>query len=107
MKKCLIIVDYQNDFVSGALGFHEAAVIAPRLAEKIRTYKEQGDDVIFTFDTHGKIIPIRRRGGICPYRTVSKGRRAMRLRAKSQPFARRRTVASAKTPLDPTHCTNI
>lgn len=54
MKKCLIIVDYQNDFVSGALGFHEAAALAPRLAEKIRTYKAQGDDVIFTFDTHGE-----------------------------------------------------
>ncbi|HBV52149.1 MAG TPA: N-carbamoylsarcosine amidohydrolase, partial [Clostridiales bacterium] len=54
MKKCLIIVDYQNDFVSGALGFPEAAALAPRLAEKIRTYKAQGDDVIFTFDTHGE-----------------------------------------------------
>ena len=24
MKKCLIVVDYQNDFVSGSLGFEKA-----------------------------------------------------------------------------------
>ena len=24
MKKCLVVVDYQNDFVSGSLGFEKA-----------------------------------------------------------------------------------
>ena len=27
MKKCLIVVDYQNDFVSGSLGFEKAKEI--------------------------------------------------------------------------------
>lgn len=52
MKKCLIVVDYQNDFVSGALGFPEAAALEPKLVDKIRQYRNNGDEVMFTFDTH-------------------------------------------------------
>ena len=52
MKKCLIVVDYQNDFVSGALGFPGAAALEQAIARKIRQYRENGDEVMFTFDTH-------------------------------------------------------
>jgi nicotinamidase-related amidase len=53
MRRCLIVVDYQNDFVSGALGFPGAELLDFPIAEKIRTYRAGGDAVIFTFDTHG------------------------------------------------------
>ena len=49
---CLIVVDYQNDFVDGALGFEEAEAIGPTIREKIQTYHEAGQAVIFTMDTH-------------------------------------------------------
>jgi len=52
MKKCLIVVDYQNDFVSGSLGFSEAAMLEQGVVEKIEKYREHGDRVMFTFDTH-------------------------------------------------------
>ncbi len=52
MKKCLIVVDYQNDFVSGTLGFPEAAALEDGIVRKIRAYRAAGDDVMFTFDTH-------------------------------------------------------
>lgn len=52
MKKCLIVVDYQNDFVSGALGFPEAVALEQSIARKIRQYREMGGEVVFTFDTH-------------------------------------------------------
>jgi nicotinamidase-related amidase len=52
LKKCLIVVDYQNDFVSGALGFPEAAALEEHIVEKIQAYRAAGDDVMFTFDTH-------------------------------------------------------
>jgi len=52
LKKCLIVVDYQNDFVSGSLGFPEAAAIENGIAEKIKLYRDSGDEVIFTLDTH-------------------------------------------------------
>ena len=43
-KKCLIVVDFQNDFVSG-LGsvFPGAEQLAPRIAEKIRQYRDEGE----------------------------------------------------------------
>jgi len=54
VKKCLIVVDYQNDFVSGTLGYREAVALEPGIAEKIRQYRECGGEVVFTFDTHGE-----------------------------------------------------
>ena len=52
MKKCLIVVDYQNDFVNGSLGFPEAAELDKGIADKIRHYRLCGGEVIFTYDTH-------------------------------------------------------
>lgn len=52
MKKCLIVVDYQNDFVTGTLGFPEAISLEPSIADKIKEYRANGDKVVFTFDTH-------------------------------------------------------
>lgn len=53
MKKLLVVVDYQTDFVSGALGSRYAAAIEDRICEKITARRQQGYDVWFTFDTHG------------------------------------------------------
>lgn len=67
MKKLLIVVDYQNDFVNGSLGSPYAAAIEETVCAKIRAYRAAGDDVAFTFDTHeadyldtqeGKKLPI-------------------------------------------------
>lgn len=51
MKKVLIVVDMQNDFVDGALGTKEAAGIVGRVAGRIRRFE---GSVIATLDTHGK-----------------------------------------------------
>lgn len=52
MKKTLIVVDMQNDFIDMALGTKEAVAIVPNVKAKIREYIENGDEVIFTRDTH-------------------------------------------------------
>ena len=36
MKKLLIVVDYQNDFVSGSLGFEGAEKLEEPIGEKIK-----------------------------------------------------------------------
>ena len=56
MKKLLIVVDYQNDFVTGSLGFDGATDLEEPIAAKIKEYRELGDDgqIIFTMDTHDK-----------------------------------------------------
>lgn len=52
MKECLIVVDFQNDFIDGALGFDGASDITETIVAKIKDYKDRGHDVMFTVDTH-------------------------------------------------------
>lgn len=52
--KLLVVVDMQNDFVSGVLGTKEAAAIVPNVVKKVAEAAEAGDDIIFTQDTHGE-----------------------------------------------------
>lgn len=52
MKTVLIVVDYQNDFVDGALGFPGAEKLEGAICQKIEAAAQAGGDVIFTFDTH-------------------------------------------------------
>ena len=68
MKKVLIVVDMQNDFIDGALGTLEAREIVPNIKKKIEEYKDLGYDIIFTRDTHqenyletteGKNLPVK------------------------------------------------
>ena len=67
MGKTLIVVDVQNDFVDGSLGTKEAQAIIPNVKKKIKEYRDRGDQIIFTRDTHptnyletyeGKHLPV-------------------------------------------------
>lgn len=54
MKKILIIVDMQKDFVDGSLGSPQARETVAGVRKKLDEYLRNGDDVIFTRDTHGE-----------------------------------------------------
>ncbi len=54
MGKVLIVIDMQNDFVTGSLGNKEAQAIVSGVQTKIKEYADRGDRVIFTRDTHGE-----------------------------------------------------
>ena len=68
MKRLLVVVDMQNDFIDGALGTEEAKAIVEPVAAKIRAYEEDREgEVVFTLDTHfenyldtleGKKLPV-------------------------------------------------
>ena len=67
MKKTLIVVDMQKDFIDGALGTEEAVAIVENVKKKIDEYQKNGDEIIFTRDTHqsnymetneGKNLPV-------------------------------------------------
>lgn len=68
MKKLLVVVDMQNDFIDGSLGSSQAQLILNNVKEKIELYNCNGDDILFTRDTHydnyletqeGKKLPVR------------------------------------------------
>lgn len=52
MKNLLVIVDFQNDFINGSLGFEKAKSLEPIILEKYEKYLKNNDDIIFTFDLH-------------------------------------------------------
>ena len=61
----LIVVDMQNDFVTGPLGTPEAQAIVPKVVEKIKSWK---GEILYTQDTHydnyletqeGKHLPVK------------------------------------------------
>jgi len=65
MKKLLIVVDMQNDFIDGVLGTPEAQKIVPEVDKYIKIFN---GDVVFTQDTHfddymttqeGKNLPVK------------------------------------------------
>ena len=67
MKKLLVVVDMQKDFIDGSLGTKEAVDIVPLVKRKIEEYQKESFDVIFTLDTHkedylstqeGKNLPV-------------------------------------------------
>ena len=52
MRRLLIVIDMQRDFIDGALGTAEARAIVPAVIEKIKGYAPE--DVFATRDTHGE-----------------------------------------------------
>ena len=50
VERYLFVIDYQKDFVDGALGFPGAEKLDARIAQKVRAYGE--GRVLFTRDTH-------------------------------------------------------
>ena len=63
MQDILIVVDMQNDFITGSLGTPEARAILPRVVEKVKAH--QGP-VIFTRDSHGPDYQTSQEGRLLP-----------------------------------------
>ena len=66
MKKILVVIDMQNDFISGSLGSKEAQNIVPNVVEKIKNHTKE-EPIFYTLDSHdqnylntqeGKNLPI-------------------------------------------------
>ena len=73
MKKALVVVDYQNDFVDGALGFAGAEKLAPGILALTEEFLSQGAPVLFTLDTHTPDYLSTREGKNLPVRHCVKG----------------------------------
>lgn len=54
MKRIMVIVDMQKDFISGALGTKEAQDVLKRLAHRLTHELDEDTFVVFTKDTHSE-----------------------------------------------------
>ncbi|HJA26179.1 MAG TPA: cysteine hydrolase [Candidatus Fournierella merdigallinarum] len=66
MSKLLVVVDYQKDFVDGALGYAGAGALEAPLYEKVKAALAAGWKVIFTRDTHAPDYLDTREGRFLP-----------------------------------------
>ena len=78
MRKILIVIDMQNDFIDAALGTKEAVSIVDAVKEKIRAYP--ASDVIATMDTHGEDYLQTQEGKYLPVPHCIKGSEGWKIR---------------------------
>lgn len=81
MKKILIVVDMQIDFVDGALGTSEAVAIVDNVVDKIENFD---GDIIVTYDTHPENYMETQEGKNLPVPHCIKGTIGWNLDAKVQ-----------------------
>ena len=79
MSKVLVVVDYQVDFVDGALGFPGAEALEAGIAAKVEEYLAADLPVVFTLDTHGADYLNTREGRHLPIPHCQKGTPGWRL----------------------------
>lgn len=78
MRKILVVVDMQNDFIDGALGTPEALAIVENVKDKIRSYDQA--DIFVTMDTHGPDYMQTQEGRNLPVEHCIKGTEGWQLR---------------------------
>lgn len=54
MAKYFIVIDMQNDFVTGSLANPAAKATIPFIKNQIKHFKEKGYQIVFTRDTHSE-----------------------------------------------------
>lgn len=82
MKKVLVVIDMQNDFIDGTLGTKEAVAIVPHVIQKIQKYDSQ--DVYATLDTHPKNYLETQEGKYLPVEHCIKGTEGWKLQPDIQ-----------------------
>lgn len=70
MKRFLVVVDMQKDFVDGALGSGDAVAIVPSVVEKIKSFD---GEIFVTLDTHFDNYPETAEGKKLPVPHCIKG----------------------------------
>ena len=87
MKKAIVVVDMQNDFVDGALGTAEAQAMLPRMVEKLTAARAAGTALVFTMDTHGADYLATQEGENLPVPHCIRGTAGWAIVEELRPFA--------------------
>ncbi|MBE6620645.1 MAG: cysteine hydrolase [Ruminococcaceae bacterium] len=95
MKRFLIVVDMQKDFVDGALGSPEAVAIVPCVVDTIRHFD---GEVIVTYDTHTEQYMNTNEGSHLPVPHCIKGTEGWQLDAQVATALATRRYAAVEKP---------
>lgn len=87
MKKLLVVIDYQKDFVNGALGFEKATTLEQGIYDKVKQYLSDGNRVLFTYDTHYENYLETREGKNLPVIHCMKGTDGHKLYGRLEDFS--------------------
>lgn len=87
--KLLVVVDMQNDFVTGVLGSKAAEAIVPYVVRRVEEAVQAGDAVVFTQDTHGEDYLETREGRNLPIPHCRKGSQGWEIIPQLQKLAAR------------------
>lgn len=79
MRKLLVVVDMQNDFVTGVLGTPKAQEIAENVRKKIMEETKKGSTIVYTMDTHGENYLDTQEGKNLPVLHCQKGSNGWKL----------------------------
>lgn len=88
MRKALVVVDMQNDFIDGALGTTEAQEMLPRMVAKLTAEQAAGTVLVFTMDTHGADYLQTQEGQKLPVEHCIRGTAGWQIADALQPFVR-------------------
>jgi len=84
--KVLVVIDMQNDFISGSLGSKEAQAIVPAVEKRLAESKDAL--VIFTRDTHTKDYPHTQEGKYLPVEHCIKGTGGWKIVEPLKPYSK-------------------
>ena len=90
----LIVVDMQNDFVSGSLGSDSARKIVPKMVDYLSHFS---GSLYFTRDTHGKDYLSTEEGRHLPVEHCIKGTKGHEIIAELVPFINNVTIIDKPT----------
>lgn len=97
MKKLLVVVDYQNDFVDGTLGFKNAEKLEDKIFKRIKLAEKNKEDVVFTKDIHDKNYLKTEEGKNLPVSHCLKGSKGSELFGKIKSFEQKYPVFEKST----------
>lgn len=83
-KKLLAIIDYQNDFVCGSLGFAGAETLDAGISKLAQEYLAMGYPVLLTYDTHDDNYKNTREGRHLPVEHCNPNTEGWQLYGKTQ-----------------------
>ncbi len=94
MRKVIVVIDMQNDFIDGALGTKEAQVMLPHLVAKLE--REKDALLIFTQDTHSKNYMETQEGRNLPVPHCIKPEKGWEIAPSLQPFVKKAAAVIEK-----------